>query len=245
MNVVLNLENVSKKFSLHLQEKTLFNLAKSIFLAEKNKREFWALKKITFSISNGEKIALLGKNGSGKTTLLRIISGILNPCSGTVTANFPFIPILSYTSGTYTNLPVIDNIQTIGAFLGIPEAEMKSLTSEILAFAELSEFAHVPVRFLSSGQKQRLAFAIFIHNKNDFWAFDESTSMADLGFRNKASRYFKKTMNSDKTIIMATHQLEFAQQHCQRAIWLDHGEIKAYGEITEVVEAYKKHFQNH
>lgn len=243
MDSVLKLEKVSKKFSLNFQEKTLFNLAKTVFDKKKMKKDFWALKEVSFSMQKGEKIALLGKNGSGKTTLLRIIAGIFSPDSGKISAIFPFTPILSYSSGAFLTLPVIDNIQSIGAFLGIPIVELKKLTSEILAFAELEEFAHVPVRFLSSGQKQRLAFSIFIQNTSNFWALDESTSMADLAFRTKAIQFFKKTMKSDKTIIMATHQLEFAQEYCDRAIWLEQGEIKAFGEINKIVEAYKKKYE--
>lgn len=237
-DTILKAANISKCFRIYTQEKTLFRLSKSLLSKNPLKEELWALKNISLEIFKGEKIALLGANGAGKTTLLRILSDIIEPTTGTIEGTLPH-PLFRYGVGLDASLPVIDNVYLLGAFHGLTVAEVNSRMDAIIQLAELAPFLYVPVRKLSTGQRQRLLFSVFIQSDYPFLAFDESTSSADLKFKKTVHTYFKNLMTSDKTVLLTSHSLPFLEKYCTRAIWLDRGEIRREGNPAEVIEAYK------
>jgi len=235
---ILRLDNISKRFHIYQQQKTLFRLGKSLLGGEGLKKELWALKDISFEVFRGEKIALLGRNGSGKTTLLRLIARIYQPTSGSIYTEEPFNALFHYGVGLNPYLPVIDNIYVLAAFYGISVREISLKIESIIQFSGLQKLMYVQTKDLSSGQTQRLLFSVFIHTEAKMIAFDESTAMADMSFRKKASGYFEEKMKSDTTMVMASHDLLFVQKHCSRALWLEEGKVQALGPAEKVAEQY-------
>jgi len=238
---ILKAVDLSKCFKIYTQQRTLFRLSQSLISKNPIKKELWALKNISFEISRGEKLAILGANGAGKTTLLRLLAEILEPTSGHIECCELPHPLFKYGMGMNPILPVIDNVYLLGAFHGLSVEEINKKIDEIISFAELEPFLYVSLRSLSSGQKQRLLFSVFIQSHRSFLAFDESTSAADLRFKTAIGVYFDKLMNSSKTLIMTSHNLQFLSQHCTRAIWLEKGEIKEIGNPKALIKDYKKY----
>ena len=237
---LLRFDEVSKRFTVFQNERTLFRLTRKIAQRALVKKEIWALKGVSLEIAEGEKVAVLGRNGSGKTTLFRVAAGIFRPTSGRVIREKPLVPLFRYGLGLAPDLAVLDNIFLLGAFHGLVAKEVKKKLEAILAFSELEEFLYVPVKKLSSGQVQRLNFSVFMQSETDFLAFDESTALADLEFQLKVSRYFDELMRSGKTVLMASHDLEFLGASCQKGIWLERGEIRQTGPVREVIRAYQE-----
>ena len=237
---LLRLENVGKLFHIYKAQKTLFRLAGSIARRIPAYQTLWALKDISIDVNEGEKIAFVGRNGAGKTTLFRVACGIYLPTEGRVTRKAVLKPLFRYGTGMNPYLAVIDNIYLLGAFYGLSIREVDVKLEEILAFSELEKFLYLPVKNLSAGQIGRLCFSVFIQGRDSFFAFDETTALADLAFQKKMSDYFKRMMGSpEKTVLMAAHNLEELKTHCQRAVWLEAGRVRMDGPCGEVVDAYR------
>jgi len=239
-NPILKLDKIGKLFGVYQVQKTLFRLSQNFFRGKPFKKELWALRNISFEVFEGDKIAVIGRNGAGKTTLFRVAVGIYSPTEGTVEKQKPLIPLFKYGIGMNPHLPVIDNIYILGAFYGFSVKEIKMKLPGILSFAELEEFPYMPVRNLSSGQVQRLSFSVFMQTEEPFLAFDESLALADFRFQKKTGDYFKNLMNSNRTILVASHSLGALRQYCRKAIWLEQGEIVEMGDTNEIINKYEK-----
>jgi len=242
---LVRLEKVGKCFRIYQQQRTLFRLGRSLIGGKPLRRELWALKNVSFDVTKGEKVGIIGKNGSGKTTLLRLLAGILRPTEGKVRTRVEFTSLFNYSAGLNPYLPVIDNIYLIGAMHGILVSEVNKRLEEIVEFSGLRDFMYVQVKDLSSGQRQRLFFSIFAHTSAQHLAFDESTSMADLSFRKKAADYFESAMASKKTILMASHDIKFLETHCEKVVWLDHGEVQEIGDPLRILDRYQEFCLKH
>lgn len=237
---LLRMQNVGKLFHIYKAHKTLFRLASSLARKIPAYQTLWALKGISLDVQKGEKIAVIGPNGAGKTTLFRVVCGIYRPTEGCIIRNELLKPLFRYGTGMNPYMAVIDNIYLLGAFYGLSVREVNARLEEILAFSELEKFLYLPVKNLSAGQVGRLCFSVFIQSRDDFFAFDETTALADLSFQKKMSEYFKRMMSSpEKTVLMAAHNLEEIKAYCQRAIWLDEGRVRMDGPCEEVVGAYR------
>jgi teichoic acid transport system ATP-binding protein len=240
-SVLLRFDRVGKCFQIYQVRKTLFRLGHHLSRGVPLKRELWALRGVSFEAAAGEKIALLGRNGAGKTTLLRLAAGIFQPTEGVVHRHADIAPLFRYGIGLNPHLSVLDNIYVIGAFYGLLKRQLQGKADAILQFSELGEFAHVPVKSLSLGQVLRLSFAVFIQSEEKFLAFDESTYLGDLGFQRKVEAYLDRLMRDpERTVLMASHSLETIRRYCQRAIWLERGEIKEIGPPDAVVQHYSE-----
>ncbi len=183
---------------------------------------------------------MIGRNGAGKTTLFRLASGIYNPTEGQIEAKIQLCPLFRYGTGMNGQMAVIDNIFLIGAFYGLSVSEVKHKMKDILAFSELENFVYLPVKNLSAGQISRLSFSVFIQNRENFLAFDESTAMADILFQTKMGKYFQEMMADEtKTVLMASHDLSELKRYCRTALWLEKGLLVKMGPIHEVIEEYK------
>ncbi|HTL48916.1 MAG TPA: ATP-binding cassette domain-containing protein [Verrucomicrobiae bacterium] len=237
---LVRLDKVSKCFQIYQQHKTLFRLGQSLLGGVPLKRELWALREVSLEVKRGEKIGLIGKNGCGKTTLLRVLAGILDPTAGSVEVRSPLSVLFNYSLGLNPYLPVLDNIYLLGAVHGILVSEVTNHIEEIVEFSGLRELLYMQVKDLSAGQKQRLFFSVFAQTAADFLAFDESTTVADMSFRKKAEGYFDRLMDSERTVIIASHEMKFIARHCTRVIWMDSGRIKIDGAPEETIGQFQE-----
>lgn len=196
------------------------------------------LDNIDLVVAKGEKIGIIGSNGSGKSTLLKIISGILQPTTGTVRVRGQVAPLIELGAGFDAEISVMDNILLYGVLLGFSRAEMKARARSILEFADLEDYALVPVKGLSSGMVARLGFSIATDVQPDILILDEVLSVGDEGFKNKCKQRMDQFWDDDATVLVVSHSMEFIQQSCNKAVWLSKGNIKLFGEANEVVKCY-------
>ena len=196
------------------------------------------LDNIDLMINRGEKIGIIGANGSGKSTMLKLISGILQPTSGTVRVKGNVAPLIELGAGFDGDLSVMDNIILYGVMLGFTQAEMVDRASLILDFAELQDYALVPVKGLSSGMTARLGFAIATDVKPDILILDEVLSVGDVSFKNKCSQRMEEFWQDHVTVLLVSHSMEMIRQNCHKTIWMEQGQIRMLGETNNVVDEY-------
>lgn len=201
-------------------------------------RDFTALKDVSFEIKKGETVGIIGRNGSGKSTLLQLICGILKPTSGSVRVNGRVSALLELGAGFNPEFTGRENVYFQGAVIGLPKAEIDTRIEDIASFADIGEFIDQPVRTYSSGMFVRLAFAVAVHVDADILVVDEALAVGDSPFQTKCLRHMKEMMQHGVTVIFVTHDMNMAKSLCQRAIYIDHGKIKADGECGAVGNLY-------
>ncbi|MBW4570080.1 MAG: ABC transporter ATP-binding protein [Tolypothrix carrinoi HA7290-LM1] len=202
------------------------------------------IDKIDLVVTRGEKIGIVGSNGSGKSTLLKIISGILQPTTGTVRVRGNIAPLIELVAGFDEEISVMDNILLYGVLLGFSMAEMRERSQSILEFAELQDYALVPVKGLSSGMVARLGFAIATDVQPDILILDEVLSVGDESFKHKCKQRIDKFWDNNATVLVVSHDLTFVQQSCNRGVWLDQGKIRFIGNADETVKCYLDSLKN-
>ena len=196
------------------------------------------LDKIDLVVKKGEKIGIIGGNGAGKSTILKVISGILEPTSGKVRVQGNIAPLIELGAGFDGKISVTDNILLYGVLLGFSRKEMKKRVKDILKFAELEDYALVPINGLSSGMVARFGFAIATDVQPDILILDEVLSVGDESFKKKCKRRIDNFWHGDATILVVSHDLDFIKQSCERAIWLDRGKLKFTSNADETVNYY-------
>jgi lipopolysaccharide transport system ATP-binding protein len=200
--------------------------------------EFWALRDISFEISKGETIGIIGRNGSGKSTLLQLICGTLTPTSGTVLTNGRVAALLELGSGFNPEFTGRENVYLNGAILGLSKAEIDNRFDDIAAFADIGEFIEQPVKMYSSGMYVRLAFAINIMSQPDIMIVDEALAVGDMKFQAKCMTALKRRQESGTTVLFVSHDIGTIKSLCSRGIYLEHGELKSIGTAGEIAEHY-------
>lgn len=196
------------------------------------------LKDIDLSISAGERVGIIGTNGSGKSTLLKVICNVLKPTCGTVKVFGNLAPLLELGAGFDLTMSATDNIIMYGIMLGFTRREMQQRLPYILEFAELEDYASMPVKTLSSGMKARLGFAIATDTCPDILILDEVLSVGDARFRKKCRRRIEKFWAESATVLVVSHDLNFIRKWCERAIWMHRGSLAFTGTVDETIERY-------
>jgi ABC-type polysaccharide/polyol phosphate transport system ATPase subunit len=202
-------------------------------------KKFTALNNINLKVTQGELLGIVGHNGAGKSTLLKVISRVLVPIEGRLRLRGRVSPLLELGGGFHPELTGWENIFLNGTLLGHSRSEIESRLTEIINFAELGAFINSPLRTFSSGMVARLGFSISTTWKPDILILDEILSVGDESFRKKCNVRMEKFRKEGTTTLLVTHNLETLQKLCTRAIWLDHGEIKADGSPKEIIGLYK------
>lgn len=206
--------------------------------------EFKALKNVSFDIHRGEVVGLVGTNGSGKSTMLKVIAGVLEPSEGQVVVHGNIAPLIELGAGFDPELTARENIYLNGALLGYTKEFIDSSFDEIVDFAELSDFVDMPLKNFSSGMVARIAFAIATITEPDILIVDETLSVGDVFFQEKCERRIQKLINSgDVTVLFVSHSMEQVERICQRAIWIEKGDLRMDGPVDVVCKAYREQFE--
>jgi len=203
----------------------------------------WALDGVSFSLQDGDVLAVIGRNGAGKSTLCLALSGIIQPDRGRVEVRGWISTLLALGAGFIKNLSGRDNIYLNGALLGLSKVEIDEKFDEIVDFAELEEFIDVPIRQYSSGMLARLGFSVAVSVTPEILIIDEVLGVGDEAFRRKCQERMKELMESSKAIIIVTHNSEFAKALCNKALWLKRGKVKEYGDVEPVVGGYQEYLE--
>ncbi|MGN7298770.1 teichoic acids export ABC transporter ATP-binding subunit TagH [Ferdinandcohnia sp. SAFN-114] len=233
-SVIFN--KVTKKYKLF--RKTSDKLL-DIALPKEYGKNFYALQNISFTAKKGDVIGIIGINGSGKSTLSNLIAGVIQPTSGEITINGE-VALISISSGLNNQLTGRENIELKCLMLGFSKQEIKKMTPEIIEFAELGNFIDQPVKSYSSGMKSRLGFAISVTIDPDILVIDEALSVGDKTFANKSLEKMNEFKEKGKTIFFISHSSSQVKEFCQKALWLEAGEIKSFGSVERVIPKYDK-----
>ncbi len=204
-------------------------------------REFWALRDVSFRLTNGESLAVIGPNGAGKSTLLQALAGILMPSEGSIIVHGRMSSLLTLGAGFDQELTGRENVRLAGAFLGMTRAEVEDRLEPIVAFADLGEFIDAPIKTYSSGMRARLGFAIATSVDPDVLLLDEVLATGDQVFRAKSKARVLELVRSAKAIVLVTHDMQWVTEYCNRAIMLEHGRIAAEGDPADVVAIHQEH----
>jgi lipopolysaccharide transport system ATP-binding protein len=199
---------------------------------------FWALQDASFTVRAGEVVGILGRNGSGKSTLLQIICGTLQPSTGSVQTTGRVAALLELGAGFNPEFTGIENIYFNAGILGLSKKEIGERLDEILAFADIGEHVHQPVKTYSSGMYVRLAFAVAACVEPDVLIIDEALAVGDVQFQAKCFRRFEDLVRAGKTILFVTHSTEQVVRHCTRALLLEDGRLIDDGEPRQIANRY-------
>ena len=201
-------------------------------------QEFLAVKDVSLKVKKGEAWALIGVNGSGKSTLLKAISGIMKPYKGTIQVNGSVSPLIELGAGFDANMTARENIYLNGAVLGHSKKFMAEHFDEIVEFAGIGQFLDSPIKNYSSGMKARLGFSVATVVKPDILIVDEVLAVGDFRFRKKCMDRMSELLSGGTTLLFVSHNIDQVRSLCTHAMWLDHGETKASGEVNEVCDQY-------
>ena len=237
---VIRLENVTQRFRvIHERPDTVRELFSKIFRHSSSYHDFEAVKNVSFDIPHGQAVGIIGRNGSGKSTLLKIIAGVYRPSKGTVTVNGTLAPLIELGAGFHHELTGRENILLNGLLMGYSKRDMLERQQAIIDFADVGEFIDAPVKQYSSGMYMRLAFAVAIEVDPQILVLDEILAVGDMGFQQKCFERIRRFRESGKTILLVTHSMAVVEEHCDRAILIDHGSIIVDGRADEAIATYR------
>lgn len=237
--IAVKVDHVSKFFKLPTEAtQSLRTALVNRFKGIKGYKEQHVLKDVSFEVEEGDFFGILGRNGSGKSTLLKIISQIYVPEKGSVTVNGKLVSFIELGVGFNPELTGRENVYMNGAMLGFTTEEIDGMYDDIVEFAELKEFMNQKLKNYSSGMQVRLAFSVAIKAQGDVLILDEVLAVGDEAFQRKCNDYFMERKKSGKTTILVTHDMGAVKKYCNKAVLIEHGLVKAFGNPENVANQY-------
>jgi ABC-type polysaccharide/polyol phosphate transport system ATPase subunit len=233
----IKVQNLSKVYKLYDSPSDRFKEAFHPFRKQYH-HDFYALHNINFNLKKGDTLGIIGKNGSGKSTLLKILTSVLTPTVGSVEVNGKVSALLELGTGFNPEFTGIENVYLSGTIMGYRRDEMDAKLDDILAFADIGEFVHQPVKMYSSGMYVRLAFAVAINVDPDILIVDEALAVGDMTFQKKCMEKIDNFQDVGKTIVFCSHDMHTVSSLCQKALWIHDGKIADSGDGKNVISSY-------
>lgn len=238
-NVMISVENLGKRYRIY--DKPKDRLKQAFWRSHRQYfREFWALRHVSFEVERGEALGIIGRNGSGKSTLLQLICGTLSPTEGNLQTQGRVAALLELGSGFNPEFTGIENVYLNASLLGLNKSQVDERLDDILAFADIGDFVHQPVKAYSSGMAVRLAFAVMAHVDADILVVDEALSVGDAFFTQKCMRFVHRFRETG-SLLFVSHDTAAVTGICNRAILLNGGQLTRIGTAKAVSEEYVKH----
>lgn len=203
------------------------------------RREFFALRDVTFDVTNGSIVGVIGRNGSGKTTLLKVLSRITEPSAGEAQIRGRVGSLLEVGTGFHPELTGRENIYLSGAILGMRRDEIRRRFAAIVEFAEVGPFVETPLKRFSSGMYLRLAFAVAAHLETEIMLVDEVLAVGDLEFRRRCLGKIRDVVHGGRTVLYVSHDMSSVRSLCDRVVWLDGGRVVQDGAPSDVIACYE------
>jgi ABC-type polysaccharide/polyol phosphate transport system ATPase subunit len=234
---LIKFEGVSKTF---LRSSSRMLLRSLLFdrLRGNGVNQFYALRDVSFQIREGETVGVVGRNGAGKSTLLSLVAGISYPDQGKVTVHGRVAALLELGSGFHGDLTGRENVLLNASLLGLSRKKALDKLDEIIDFSGVGDFINEPLRTYSSGMVMRLAFSVAIHVEPAFLIIDEVLAVGDASFQAKCYEKIMEFKRAGRGLLCVSHAGKTIQQLCDRALWLEHGQLMMDGPTEEVVAAY-------
>ncbi|MSP47786.1 MAG: ABC transporter ATP-binding protein [Alphaproteobacteria bacterium] len=233
---ILRARRLSKGYRLYASPRD--RIVESLWRGRKKlHHEVWALTDVSLDIDRGETVGVIGRNGAGKSTFLQLVTGTVQPTSGTIEVHGRIAALLELGAGFNPDFTGRENIHLNAALLGLTPKQIAERYTSIVAFAELGEHIERPVRTYSSGMYMRLAFAVAAHVDADLLIVDEALSVGDAFFAQKCMRFLRRFQETG-SILFVSHDTAAVLGFCDRVVWLDQGRVRAIGPAKPVVEDY-------
>lgn len=248
MQTVVKVERVSKEYRLGVSRTSLLSgLSKSMTKVFKpqaqdsgESRILWALRDVSFELSQGEALGLIGQNGAGKSTLLKLLANITHPTSGQIDVHGRLSALIELGSGFHGDLTGRENIFLNGTILGLSRDQIKRRFDEIVAFSEIERFIETPVKRYSSGMLVRLGFAVASCIEPDILLVDEVLAVGDASFRQKCLNRIRSLLVDGTSIIFVSHDLNMVQGVCTSTLYIKRGQIQFRGQTKDAIAAYER-----
>ena len=237
---VVVVDNVSKTFVIRKDNSLKERIVTFGNRGRAHREEFRALGGVSFTISAGKTIGLIGTNGSGKSTLLKIIGGIIDPSSGTVQRRGRLAALLELGAGFHPDLSGRDNIYLNAAVLGLAREQTDAVFDSIVAFSEIGDFIDTQVKFYSSGMYVRLAFAVAVHTDPDLLLVDEVLAVGDEAFQRKCMDKIRQFQKEGRTIVLVSHSASQVMEVCDEGIVLRDGEVAFIGSAADATRVHRE-----
>ena len=199
---------------------------------------FRALDDVSFTMQRGESLGIIGENGAGKSTLLKVVAGVVQPTRGSVSVNGRVGALLELGSGFHPDYTGLANIDLAAALLGLAPSELGAKRDEIIAFADLGEHIHDPLKQYSSGMVVRLGFAVATALSPDVLITDEVLAVGDESFQKRCVAWMERYLENGGTLLLCSHSMYHIQKLCTHALWLKDGRVERYGAAADVTQAY-------
>lgn len=235
---IVRLEGVSKRFVL-LRDKSFKERLLNVSASRSHRQEFWALRDIDLSISSGTTIGLVGHNGSGKSTLLKLVGGIMQPTSGSVSRRGRLAALLELGAGFHPDLTGRENVYLNAALLGLSRRDTRAAFDQIVDFSGVESFIDTAVKFYSSGMYVRLAFAVAVHVDPDLLLVDEVLAVGDEAFQEKCLDKIREFQREGRTIVLVSHAAKQVEEMCDRVAVLHHGAMIFDGDAAEGIRVLR------
>jgi ABC-type polysaccharide/polyol phosphate transport system ATPase subunit len=233
----IQFHGVSKIFHRHTGQKLIRHHLRDRF-RRNPEHDFYALKNVSFQVSEGERVGIVGRNGAGKSTLLSLVCGLAVPEKGRVDVKGRIAALLELGSGFHPDLTGEENVYLNASLLGFTRAKTDELLDSIVEFSGVGEFINEPLRTYSNGMIVRLAFSVALNLEPTILIIDEVLAVGDQAFQEKCLEKISEFRETGKTLLCVSHSPGLLQQLCDRAIWLDHGELMMDGPAADVLLAY-------
>jgi ABC-type polysaccharide/polyol phosphate transport system ATPase subunit len=235
---VIRLEGVSKTYSRRASRQFLRSvLAKRLGPAQPE--VFYALKRISLDLKQGDSLAVVGANGAGKSTLLSVIAGLSSPDEGQIQVNGQIAALLELGSGFHPDLTGAENVRLNAALLGLSRARAREKADEVVEFSGIGDFIDEPLRTYSAGMVMRLAFSVAMTVDPDILLIDEVLAVGDQAFQAKCTAKILELKSQGRVLICTSHVPGTLRHLCARGIWLDHGQVVREGSAAELLDAYE------
>jgi ABC-type polysaccharide/polyol phosphate transport system ATPase subunit len=206
--------------------------------SKRDYRQLHALRDVSFDIRRGEFFGIVGRNGSGKSTLLKVLASIYAADAGRVRMAGRLAPFIELGVGFNPDLTARENVELNGVMMGLHRDEARKRLRPVLEFSELEEFVDMKLKNYSSGMLVRLAFSVMIQSDAEILLIDEVLAVGDASFQQKCADVFHEMRDSDRTVVLVTHDMNAVEHYCHRAMLLHDGEVRATGDPHEVARSY-------
>jgi lipopolysaccharide transport system ATP-binding protein len=233
----IEFHNVSKWFHRHAGKMLLRNHLTE-WLRGGDEEPFYALRQVSFTVERGESLGVIGRNGAGKSTLMGLVAGLAQPDEGTVSINGHVAALLELGSGFHYDLTGRENVRLNAALLGLTRRQTDAAFDSIVEFSGIREFIDEPLRTYSTGMIMRLAFSVAVNTDPEILLIDEVLAVGDSAFQAKCAEKIRDFRRSGKTLLCVSHNSAMLETLCDRALWLQRGEVVTGGDVVDVLAAY-------
>jgi len=238
MDTLVRIENVSKIYPRVHKSRERLQAFVSLLFGREPVHGTKVLSDINLEVVRGQSLGIIGENGAGKSTLLKVLTGVIQPTTGRVMVQGKVAAMLELGAGFQPDFSGMDNVRMKASLMGLSNRELNERLDDILAFADIGEYIHEPVKHYSSGMVVRLGFAVITACRPDLLITDEVLAVGDESFQKKCIRWIQQFLDQGGTLLLVSHSMYVVQKLCQKALWIHAGGIEQYGDVFPVTQAY-------